>query len=81
MLWVGGARMHGAKNGAWAWDDKSMRMNFTNWEEGGGDGSNEDDDKDDEGPGGAGMSLVTQLDLMPVIFIWKRGFIFSCPTE
>ena len=56
MLWVGGARMHGARNGAWAWDDKSMRMNFTNWEEGGGDGSNEEDDKDDEGPGGAGMS-------------------------
>merc|ERR1719237_1312644 len=25
MVWVGAARMHGAKNGAWAWDDQGVR--------------------------------------------------------
>ena len=50
MVWVGAARMHGAKNGAWAWDDQGVRVNFTNWEDG-EVGSNEED-KDDESPGG-----------------------------
>ena len=61
MVWIGGARMHGAKNGAWAWDDKSIRVNFTNWEQEGVDGP-EEEDRDDEGPGGAGKVLVAQLD-------------------
>ena len=51
MVWVGAARMHGAKSGAWVWDDLSVKVNFTNWEEEVGVGSNEEE-KDDEGPGG-----------------------------
>ena len=52
MVWIGGARMHGAKNGAWTWDDQAMRVNFTNWEEEGEVDGPEEEDKDNEGPGG-----------------------------
>ena len=52
MVWIGGARMHGAKNGAWTWDDQAIRVNFTNWEEEGEVDGPEEEDKDNEGPGG-----------------------------
>ena len=65
MVWIGGARMHGAKNGAWTWDDQAMRVNFTNWEEEGEVDGPEEEDKDNEGPGGGNLT-------MPVIFIWRK---------
>ena len=51
MVWVGAARVHGAKNGAWTWDHQGVRVNFTNWEEEEVGGSDEED-TDNESPGG-----------------------------
>ena len=51
IIWVGAARMHGTKDGAWTWDDQGVRVNYTNWEEEEVGGSNEED-TDKESPGG-----------------------------